>query len=785
MLSAPRSMQGRLLVLLLSLVACIWAASALSTWFTVRRQLERTLDGHLAQAGALLVVRETVDLHDHGLDLPRDLEAPAVQPDAPQLAFQVFHADRLAARSANAPAAPMAPLGAGFEAGFSNRQIGGEAWRVHAAQDLDQDLRVLVGERRSARDALLWAVLGSTTWPALLALPMLAAAVWWSLRRGTAPLRALGGQLAQRPPQATEPCRMEDAPTEMLPLLAALNGLFERIGRLRAAEQRFTADAAHELRTPIAAIRTQAQVALDEADGDRRRHALSQTLAGCDRATRLVEQMLTLSRLESGGSPPAAGPVDLSALARQTVAELAPQAIARRQAISLEAPQPCRVTGDPTLLSVLLRNLVDNAIRYSPVRASVQVSVAASADGVRLRVEDSGPGLAPAARQRFGERFFRVLGTGQSGSGLGGSIVHRIAEAHGATVRLGESAELGGLQVEVQWPVPHLALVPAAQAAPARPPSASGRWPGRVGRRLRRSLARPWDHRLRSLQTGLMRLWAPIRVRLAGAAPAGRQAGVSVSLTSHPPRFGTLHLTLLSLLNQSTPPDEVVLWLHAPDAARLPPAVLRLQARGLRIEAVAEDLRVYLKIIPALTRSPGITWVTADDDIYYPPGWLDELVAAHRQDPQAVICRRAHLVHFDADGAPRPYACWTKQTGRPGPDDPLFFTGVGGVLYPPGSLHPDVTRADRFLTLSPDADDIWLNAMARLQGSRVRRIGDTRDPVIWLGSQRVALFRRNRRGPGNDDAVARMVRAYGPGCLRPPAPRAPATDSVAAAAAAA
>lgn len=455
MLRPPRSMQGRLLVLVLSLVAGIWAASAVSTWFTLRQQMERTLDGHLAQAGALLVVRETVEMHDHGADIPRDLQAPALQPDAPQLAFQVFHQERLAARSANAPPTPMVPLGAGFQPGFSNREITGEAWRVHAVQDLDHDLRVLVGERRSARDALLWAVLGSTTGPALLALPLLAAAVWWSLRRGTAPLRALGGQLAHRPPDATGPCRLEDAPAEMLPMLSALNGLFDRIGRLRAAEQRFTADAAHELRTPIAAIRTHAQVALEEADPGRRGHALVQTLAGCDRAIRVVEQMLTLSRLESGGSRPAAGAVDLSALARQTLAELAPQAIARRQAISLEAPVPCRVWGDPTLLAVLLRNLVDNAIRYSPEQATVQVHVTATADHVLLRVEDSGPGLAPDALPRFGERFFRVLGTGQAGSGLGGSIVRRIAEVHGATLQVGRSPRWGGLQVALAWPSPH------------------------------------------------------------------------------------------------------------------------------------------------------------------------------------------------------------------------------------------------------------------------------------------------------------------------------------------
>ena len=465
---APRSLQGRLLLLLLSLVVCIWGASAVSTWFSVRHQLEQLLDGHLAQAGALLVVHETLEPALHGGEEARDLRAPDVQAHAPQLAFQVFHNDRLAARSANAPAVPMRPLGTAFEPGFSSLKIAGAEWRLFAAQDPDRDLRVLVGEQQAARDALLWAVLASTVWPALLALPLLAAAVWWSLRRGTAPLRALGAQLTRRSPLATAPCELPDAPAEMLPMVNALNGLFTRIGQLRAAEQRFTADAAHELRTPIAAIRTQAQVALGEMDSGRRRHALKQTLAGCDRATRLVQQMLTLSRLESGGHPPAPAQVDLALLARSAVAELAPHAIERLQVISLEAPLPCKVAGDATLLGVLLRNLVDNAIRYSPAEATVQVSVHQVQGRVQLRVEDSGPGLGEAEQRRFGERFFRVLGTGQAGSGLGASIVLRIAEVHGATVHIGRSHHLGGLQVDVEWPPPHPAPTAGRPTAAAK-----------------------------------------------------------------------------------------------------------------------------------------------------------------------------------------------------------------------------------------------------------------------------------------------------------------------------
>jgi two-component system sensor histidine kinase QseC len=264
-------------------------------------------------------------------------------------------------------------------------------------------------------------------------------------------LRRLGSALARREPQALQPVVVHGAPAEMQPMVDALNGLFGRIGALMESERRFTADAAHELRTPIAAIRAQAQVALGEVDDALRRHALQAMLQGCDRAVRLVEQLLTLSRLEAADAPALAG-LDLSALVRSVVGELAPQALLKRQAIELQAEATQRVQGEATLLAVLVRNLVDNAIRYSPPGASVNVAVCGDAASVRLTVEDSGPGLGEAELQRFGERFFRVVGSGEQGSGLGWSIVRRIAQVHRAQVHAQRSARLGGLRVEVAWP---------------------------------------------------------------------------------------------------------------------------------------------------------------------------------------------------------------------------------------------------------------------------------------------------------------------------------------------
>jgi len=222
-------------------------------------------------------------------------------------------------------------------------------------------------------------------------------------------------------------------------------------------ERRFTADAAHELRTPIAAIRAQAQVALGAgSDVSQRDHALRYTLAGCDRATRLVEQLLTLARLEAAPAAVAssAAPVNLSGLARSVAADLAPAAMVRHQILELEAGAPCWVTGNDVLIGVMLRNLIDNAMRYSPDGAKVLLNVTTEAGQTVLRVEDSGPGMTDSQIARLGERFYRVLGSDQPGSGLGWSIVKRLADAFGARIQVSRSSLSGGLAVEVRWPLP-------------------------------------------------------------------------------------------------------------------------------------------------------------------------------------------------------------------------------------------------------------------------------------------------------------------------------------------
>lgn len=458
-----KSLQARLLSLLLLMVMLVWLGAAVLTWVDASDELDELLDGHLAQSAALLVVQQTGHSSDTGgehTDGNHLEDAPSLHKYAPRVAFQVFHEGVMTLGSANAGHIPMSNK----TRGFSTVQLNDKSeWRVFGAQGSEGDVQVFVGEQTKSRDSILWAVLKGVLMPLLYALPLLAVVGWLAVRNGLAPLRHLSLTLAQRQPHALEPVVLKDVPTEITPVVYSLNALFERIQAMMASERRFTADAAHELRTPIAAIRTQAQVALGAgSDAEQRNHALHYTLAGCDRATHLVEQLLTLSRLESSANAAPSGLVDVAALVQRVAADLALVALGREQELELDAPAHAYIQADDMLTSVLLRNLLDNAMRYSPDAAKVNLAVKVDKHLVTLQVQDSGPGLSDADMARLGERFYRVLGTEQTGSGLGWSIVRRIAKVYGAQVEVSRSMRLGGLCVTVCWP----AMVPPDESTP-------------------------------------------------------------------------------------------------------------------------------------------------------------------------------------------------------------------------------------------------------------------------------------------------------------------------------
>lgn len=437
----PSSLQHRLLLLVLGFAVTVWLGAALITWHDARHEIDELLDDHLSQTAMLMMVQAIGD-HD---DIT---EEHAPQGGARRVVFQVFVEGRLVTRSANVGAEPVTTR----RTGFDTVRLADGLWRVVAVHSADHDVTVVLGEELDSRQAILWAVMGSMLKPFAFSILLLGLALWWSVRKGLAPLHGLRATLERRAPHAMEPVATRGLPRELQPLVQTLNDLLGRIDRMVQGERRFTADAAHELRTPIAAIRAQAQVALGAGDDVAERvHALQTTLAGCDRASHLVDQLLTLARLEASPAVPATT-TDLDAVVRRVVGELAPFALGRQQDISVLAEAPCPVAANALLLGVLVRNLVDNALRYSPAGARVAVRVQADAHGTWLQVQDSGPGMADEAIAHLGERFFRVLGNDQPGSGLGWSIVRRLLDVFGAKAQIGRAQELGGLSVTVHWP---------------------------------------------------------------------------------------------------------------------------------------------------------------------------------------------------------------------------------------------------------------------------------------------------------------------------------------------
>ena len=325
------SLAQRLTAMVLGFVLLTWAATVGVAWFVTQHELNELLDAHLAQTAALLATGEVDDDDDDDAVV----RAPTLlHKYQSRVAFQIWHKGKLRARSADAPEAPLAPADA---RGLSDQRLDGVRWRVYTAtresRGRVKDV-IHVGEHLSARRHVLLASLRGTLLPLLVALPLLAAGIWWAVRRAVRPLRRLGASVAARRPQALEPLPEHGVVPEVRPLVRALNDLFERVHEQLASERRFTADAAHELRTPIAGIRMQAQVAQGATQDDERRAALAATIAGCDRATRLVEQLLQLARLEAEVSDAdtregGAGACDLATVAAQQAQDLQPQARAR------------------------------------------------------------------------------------------------------------------------------------------------------------------------------------------------------------------------------------------------------------------------------------------------------------------------------------------------------------------------------------------------------------------------------------------------------------------------
>jgi hypothetical protein len=235
-----------------------------------------------------------------------------------------------------------------------------------------------------------------------------------------------------------------------------------------------------------------------------------------------------------------------------------------------------------------------------------------------------------------------------------------------------------------------------------------------------------------------------------------------ISLTSYPARFGSLHLTLGCLLDQTVAADRIVLWIADEDVDALPTHVRELERRGLQI-STCDDLRSFKKLIPALQAYPNAYIVTADDDVYYRPDWLEMLVAGAVDEKRTVICHRAHRLRRQANDRIAPYAQWQRDVrdlAARSPSADLVPTGVGGVLYPPGALDRSVCERAQFERLCPNGDDLWFFWMARAAGTRHKKVGPKFWQISWASTQASALWASNEAG-GNDAMIAALEKEFG------------------------
>lgn len=429
------SIRRRLLAALLGALLLAGLAGAVATFQSARGEVDRLLDEELRQVA--------LSLRDHArLDLAR-LEQTSGDPNLRVLvqiwdpAFERPYSSRIAS-----------PMPRQSQEGYSTLDHEGRSWRVYTTLSGRQTIQV--GQPTRLRTERAAATAGRLLFPVLLILPLLGLLGWWIVGRGLAPLSALADALAARAPASLEPVPMVQAPAEVQPLVQALNALLSRLGDAFDTQRRLAADAAHELRTPLTALTLQIQLARRAGSPEERDLALARLEQGVKRATRLVQQLLTMARLDPDAAEQPAGTVDLANVAMAVIDEKRP--LAEQQGIALAlAAEPALLQGQEGALQILLSNLVDNALRYTPAGGVVQVSVTHHGRSVDLEVADTGPGIPDEERERVFDRFYRGSGAPAGGSGLGLAIVRQVATLHGATITLSERPG-GGLVVSTRFP---------------------------------------------------------------------------------------------------------------------------------------------------------------------------------------------------------------------------------------------------------------------------------------------------------------------------------------------
>ena len=435
------SIRVRLLLALLGALILSAAVMGAVTYRNVLAETETLFDYQLRQMA--------LSLRDQGEIAPD--QASALADEQFDFVVQIWTVD---GRSIYA-SRPHDALPARALLGLADVTVQGQTWRAFSVATRERVIQVAQPRQirqRLAADAALRSVL-----PLLLLAPLMALAIWWLAALTLAPLRRVAAQVRERDEQSLAALPTAGLPDEVAPLVSALNALLQRLGQSLDTQRAFVSEAAHELRSPLTALKLQLQLLTRATNDAGRAQAVASLSTGIDRAARLVEQLLALARSDPGAPAPTTQPLDLSEVVRQAVADTVPFAESRGTEFELFAATPVILQGDRSALAMLARNLADNAVRYSPPGSRVELRVAVVNGVPTLQVDDAGPGIPPADRERVFDRFYRRNAGDEQGTGLGLAIVRSVAARHGAEVLLGDSA-LGGLKVTVRFPNPGLTI---------------------------------------------------------------------------------------------------------------------------------------------------------------------------------------------------------------------------------------------------------------------------------------------------------------------------------------
>ena len=442
------SLRRRLVWAVLAATSIVFLALGFAVQLAIERSSAQEFDERLAQQGRVVLAYAGHEYLETGTVVP---ESPLLPGEArtSDVVYQVWTTDGVAVhRSDGAPTRPLVDLG---RRGFVDVRIDATEWRVYALQSAAQPLVVQMAELRSDRNLIAARVRAAVRTPVLLSLPLLALMVWWLTTTALRPVRRLAREINSRTTADVSPLDLGHMPEEVTALGSALNALIARQVDALVREQRFTADAAHELRTPLAAVRAQAQVAMRAADAPEREHALRQLIAGVDRSTRLVTQLLSLARLEPVLRQNESTDQSIAAVVRAVIHDL--EGDAERQDVRIAVPETlpdARVPEEPAYL--MLRNVLDNAIRHSPVGGEIQIRVHHAHGRLEIAIRDQGPGIAPELRQAAFDRF-RRFSDSYAGSGLGLSIVKRVVDLMSGQITLTDADPAPGLQVLIVLPL--------------------------------------------------------------------------------------------------------------------------------------------------------------------------------------------------------------------------------------------------------------------------------------------------------------------------------------------